>query len=185
MHINKFDKYYFISEYDTNLINNQSKNTNIIYRNYNKKIDIKKILNLKKFCKKRGNKFFLSNDIRLAVKLNLDGAYLPSFNKNYKHLSFKFKKYFILLGSAHSLKEIKIKEKQGIKYIFLSSIFKKNNNFLGLNKFRSLQNLTRSKIIALGGVNSKNLKLLNLTDVTGYAGISFFNKKRPLKKGAF
>ena len=57
MHKYKFDKYYFISEYDTNLINNQSKNTNIIYRNYNKKIDIKKILDLKKFCKKKV-KFF-------------------------------------------------------------------------------------------------------------------------------
>ena len=49
MHKYKFDKYYFISEYDTNLINNQNKNTNIIYRNYNKKIDIKKILDFKKF----------------------------------------------------------------------------------------------------------------------------------------
>jgi thiamine-phosphate pyrophosphorylase len=90
------------------------------------------------------------------------------------------------LGSAHSLKEIKIKEKQGVKYIFLSSIFKKNNNFLGLNKFKSLKNLTRSKIIALGGVNRKNLKLLNLTNISGFAGINFFNKKKgPLKKGAF
>ena len=180
MHKYKLDKYYFISQCDTNLINNQSKNTNIIYRNYNKKIDIEKIILLRNFCKKRGNKFFLSNNTKLAIKLNLDGVYLPSFNKNYKHLSFNFKKHFVILGSAHSLKEIKIKEKQGIKSIFISSIFKKNNNFLGLNKFRLLQNLTKSKIIALGGINSKNLKLLNLTNVVGYSGITYFQKKRPL-----
>ena len=141
MHKYKFDKYYFISEYDTNLINNQSKNTNIIYRNYNEKIDIEKILVLKNFCKKRGNKFFLSNNVKIALKLNLDGAYLPSFNKNYKHLSYRLKKDFILLGSAHSNKEIKIKEKQGIALIFISSIFKKNQNFLGINRFRLLQNV--------------------------------------------
>ena len=125
MHKNKFDKYYFISEYDTNLINNQNKNVNIIYRNYDESINIKKILILKNFCKKKGNKLFLSNNIKKALELNLDGAYLPSFNKNYKHLSFNFKKIFVLLGSAHSIKEIKIKEKQGISSIFISSIFKK------------------------------------------------------------
>ena len=180
MHKYKLDKYYFISQYDTNLINNQSKNINIIYRNYNKKIDIKKIILLRNFCKKKGYKFFLSNNMKLAIKLNLNGVYLPSFNKNYKHLSFNFKKNFVILGSAHSLKEIRIKEKQGIKSIFISSIFKKNRNFLGLNKFRLLQNLTKSKIIALGGINSKNLKLLNLTDAVGYSGITYFQKKRPL-----
>ena len=80
---------------------------------------------LKNFCKKRGNKLFLSNNIKKALELNLDGAYLPSFNKNYKHLSFNFKKDFTLIGSAHSVKEIKIKERQGTSSIFISSIFKK------------------------------------------------------------
>jgi len=179
MHKFKFSKYYFISEYDTNLISNQSKNINIIYRNYKEKIDIKKIIILKNFCRKKGNKFFLSNNVKLALKLNLDGVYLPSFNKNLRHLSYKFKKHFIFLGSAHSIQEIKIKEKQGIKSIFLSSIFKKNKNFLGLNKFRSLQNFTKCKIIALGGINNKNLKLLNLTKAAGYSGITYFKKKAP------
>tara|TARA_B100000965_G_C19426391_1_gene684486 strand:+ start:205 stop:762 length:558 start_codon:yes stop_codon:yes gene_type:complete len=185
MHKFKFDKYYFISEYDTNLINNQSKSVKIIYRNYNKKIDLKKILLLKNYCKKKGNKFFLSNDVKLALKLNLDGAYLPSFNKNYRHLSYKLKKNFTLLGSAHSVKEIKIKEKQGISLIFISSIFKKNPNYLGLNKFRLLQNFTKSKVIALGGISYKNLKLLNLTNVSGFSGITIFKKKGPFEKGAF
>ena len=185
MHKYKYSKYYFINDYDTNLINNQNKNINIIFRNYNDKIDIKKILLLKNFCKKRGNKFFLSNNIKLALKLNLDGAYLPSFNKNFKHLSFKLKKDFILLGSAHSIKEIKIKEKQGINMIFISSIFKRNENFLGINKFRLIQNYTKCKIIALGGINEKNLKLLNLVNIFGFSGISYFKKKGPLKKGAF
>ncbi len=185
MHKFKFHKYYFISEYDTNLINNQNKNVKIIYRNYDKKVDLKKILLLKNYCKKKGNKFFISNNIKLALKLNLDGAYLPSFNKNYNHLSYKFKKNFILIGSAHSIKEIKIKEKQGISSIFISSIFKKNPNYLGLNRFKLLQNSTKSEVIALGGINNKNLKLLNLTNVIGYSGISIFKKKGPLKKGAF
>jgi len=179
MHKNKLDKYYFISEFDTNLINNQNKKVNIIYRNYDEKINIKKILLLKNFCKKRGNKLFLSNNIKKALELDLDGAYLPSFNKSYKHLSFNFKKNFSLLGSAHSIKEIRIKEKQGISNIFISSIFKKNSNYLGLNRFKNLQKYTKSKVVALGGINSKNLRLLKLTKISGFSGISFFKKKAP------
>ena len=138
---------------------------------------------MKNFCKKKGNKLFLSNNIKKALELELDGAYFPSFNKSYQHLSFNLKKKFTLLGSAHSLKEIRIKEKQGISIIFISSIFKKNSNYLGLNRFKNLQKYTKSKVVALGGINSKNLRLLKLTKISGFSGISFFKKKGPLKKG--
>ena len=103
----------------------------------------------------------------MAINLNLDGAYIPSFNKEVNHLSFSLKKRFLLIGSAHNNKEIKLKEKQGVSILFLSSIFKKNNNYLGFNKFKLLTNLTKKKIIALGGISNKNLKLLKLTNCTG------------------
>ena len=32
---------------------------------------------------------------KLSVKLDLDGAYIPSFNNDYLHLSYSFKKTFI------------------------------------------------------------------------------------------
>ena len=102
----------------------QDKRTNIIYRNYAKEIDIQKILNLKNFCKKKDFKFFLSNNVKLAMNLNLDGVYIPSFNKTNQHLFYNFKKRFEIIGSAHSFKEIKIKEKQGVNKIFLSSLLK-------------------------------------------------------------
>ena len=179
-------KYYFINKFETNDINKQDSQTAIIYRNYaSKRLDEKLILKIKKYCKKKGLKFFLSNNVKLAIKLDLDGAYIPSFNKNTKHLSFSFKKKFLLIGSAHNNREIKIKEKQNINILFLSSIFKKNKNYLGLNKFKLLTNLTQKRIVALGGISNKNLKLLNLTDCIGFAGISFFQKKTAPVKGPF
>ena len=70
--------------------------------------------------------------------------------------------------------------------IFLSSIFKKNNNFLGINKFRLTSNLSNKKIIALGGISEKNINLINLTKSIGFAGISYFkNKKKAPEKGPF
>ena len=119
----------------------------------------------------------MSNNIKLAINLNLDGAYIPSFNKKTNHLSHSKGKNFLLLGSAHNNKEIKIKERQGVNILFLSSIFKKNKNYLGLNRFKLLSNLTNKKVIALGGITSKNIKRLNLVNCKGFAGISFFEKK--------
>jgi thiamine-phosphate pyrophosphorylase len=174
MHVNLPNKYYFINKFDTNNIDKLDKNTGIILRNYSSKNNIDTILNLKEFCKKKGFKFYLSNDVRLALNLNLDGAYIPSFNKNTKHLSFTLRRKFLIFGSAHNIKELKIKEKQKVKIIFLSSIFKKNKNYLGLNKFKLLAKLTSIKVVALGGISNKNIKKLNLLDCFGFAGISYF-----------
>ena len=113
----------------------------------------------------------------MAINLNLDGAYIPSFNKSVNHLSYSKSKNFLLLGSAHNNKEIKIKEIQGVRILFLSSIFKKNKNYLGLNKFRLLSKLTNKKVIALGGISDSNFKKLSLIKCEGFAGISFFQKK--------
>ena len=95
------------------------------------------------------------------MKLNLDGAYIPSFNKDKKHLSYSLKKKFIILGSAHNVYEIRTKELQNVKAIFLSSLFKKNKNFLGINKFKLLSLLSKKPFIALGGISNNNLKKLS------------------------
>ena len=169
------NKYYFINKFDTNIIDKQDKQTTIIYRNYNSKtIDQDLILKIKKYCKKSKVKFYLSNHIKLAIKLGLDGAYIPSFNKSTKHLSFTLKKQFDIIGSAHNIKEIKIKEIQNVNKIFLSSVFKKNKNYLGINKFKLISNFTKKKVVALGGISKKNINKLKLLNNPEFAGISYF-----------
>ena len=168
-------KYYFINKFDTNNLDKQDKQTTLIYRNYStKKPDQTLILKIKKFCKKKSIKFYLSNNIKLAIKLDLDGAYIPSFNKNLNHLAYSYKKNFRIIGSAHNLKEIRTKEIQKVGKIFLSSLFKKNKNFLGINKFKLLSKLTRKRIVVLGGISKENIKKLSLLKKYDFAGISYF-----------
>ena len=168
-------KYYFINKFDTNNIDKQDKQTTIIYRNYSSKpIEQTLILRIKRYCKKKSIKFYLSNNIKLAIKLDLDGAYIPAFNKSLKHLAYTYKKNFRIIGSAHNLKEIRIKEKQNVNKIFLSSLFKKNKNFLGLNRFKLLSKLTIKDIVVLGGISEKNKKKLSLLNQYDFAGISYF-----------
>ena len=174
MHISNMRKYYFINNFDTNNIDKQDKLTTLIYRNYSVKPDKQIILKIKRYCKKRSIKFYLSNDIRLAIKLDLDGAYIPAFDKSFNHLAYSFKKKFNIVGSAHNLKEIRIKENQNVRNIFLSSLFKKNKNFLGINKFKLLSKLSKENIVMLGGISKKNEKKLSLLDQSDFAGISYF-----------
>jgi len=175
MHIKLLTKYYFINTLDTNNLQKQDKDTIIIYRNYSSSnININKLIKLRNFLKKKGNKLFLANNFKLALKLRLDGVYLPSFNKDFNHLAYSTFLNFAVVGSAHNLKEIKIKELQKVQNIFISSIFKKNKNYLGLNKFKILSKYTKKKVVALGGVSKKNIKKINLTNVSCVAGISYF-----------
>ena len=168
-------KYYFINKFDTNNIDKQDKQTTIIYRNYSSEIiDQTLILKIKRYCNKKSIKFYLSNNIKLAIKLDLDGAYIPAFNNSLKHLAYSYKKKFKIIGSAHNLKEIRIKEDQGVEKIFLSSLFKKNKNFLGINRFKLLSKITKKKIVMLGGISNKNIKKLSLLNQSSFAGISFF-----------
>ena len=175
MHIKLLTKYYFINTLDTNNLKKHDKDTIIIFRNYSSSnINISKLIKLKIFLKKKGNKFLLSNNFKLALKLRLDGVYLPSFNKELNHLSYSTFANFIILGSAHNIKEIRLKEKQCVEYIFISSLFKINKNFLGFNKFNNLKKMTEKKIIALGGVSKSNLKQVKLLSCSGFSGIRYF-----------
>ena len=70
----------FIDNYKKNYIKRLPKNIAIIYRNYNKNINKTEITKIKTLCKKDRRKFFLANNVKIAIQLNLDGVYIPSFN---------------------------------------------------------------------------------------------------------
>ena len=168
----------FISKYQENYIKRLQKNIAIIYRNYNKNINKREIIKIKNLCKKTKRKFFISNNIKMALKLDLDGVYIPSFNKDLKINSFQKKKNFKILGSAHNIKEIRNKELQKVNCIFLSPIFitKKSNRFLGIQKFNNLANYTKTKVICLGGIKKNNLKKIKLLNAYGLSSVSLFKQ---------
>ena len=171
-------KFYFINSFKKNNIDNLDNNTAIIYTNYNKKLKIKEIIKIKEYCSKKKIKFILSNNLKIALSLNLDGGYIPSFKKDFIHLNYNFRSNFLLLGSAHNLKEVRIKERQKVKIIFISSLFKKNKNYLGIYKFKNLASLTKKIIIALGGISKMNEKKLKVLNCYGFSGISYFEQKK-------
>ena len=120
--------YIFLDKYNNQIFQNNNTNIGIIYRNYNDSNRETELIKIAKACKKKRYQLFVSNDIKLALKVKADGIYIPSFNKTKKFLNLE-KKNLIILGSAHNQKEIYEKMNQKCKAIFLSPIFyvKKTN----------------------------------------------------------
>ena len=169
--------YYFIDRFNFKDLSNIKKEVNIVYRNY-QLYDTQDVIKTREFCKKRKFKLYLANNIRLAIQLNLDGVYLPAFNNISNYSNIKLKNKFTIIGSAHNIKELKIKENQNCKEIFISPIFRteKSTKYLDVVKFNNLAKMTRKKTICLGGINEKNFRRLRLTKSNGFASISWIKK---------
>ena len=175
----KLQIYYFINEINYSHLINLDKNISFIWRNKNKETLPKTLIELRNFCNKNGRKLYINNDKYLAQKIGADGLYISSSNKDLILGSGRLKKNFKILGSAHNIKEIKIKEIQNVTEIFLSPLFKdKKNKKLDIFKYLKLRKATSMKDIALGGINEKNFKRLKLINPAGFAGISYFEKKK-------
>ena len=184
MQKNSFKIYSFVNEFNLSDLHQLSKDICIIYRNYDNINHLENILKLKEYCRNVRAKFYLSNDIKLSIKLRLDGVYIPSFNNKVNYVqNYSLPKNFDIIGSAHNIPEINIKLKQKCSEIFLSPIFKvsKSKKFLDINRFNFMTLNKKAYFIALGGINEKNYKMIKLLRTNGFASISWA-KKNGLRK---
>ena len=180
-----FKIYFYVNELnDIQKLNlNQLKNVNIIYRNYNLEDYQYRALKLKNFCRLNKFKFFISNDFKLANRISADGLYLPSYNQIEKYHHSKIQK----IGSAHNEREIKNKIQQGCEEIFISPVFNTSSGGLkngkGIMFYKRFVNLFKSKtkINALGGINSENVKSILNSKGSGFASLGMIEKKMSQK----
>ena len=176
------NKYFLIIESikDIDLKNLKKRNKFfLIYRNNEKNDNFNDLLKFRRVCKSRAIKFYVANDIKLAILLKSDGLYLSAFNKELKFLNFK-KKNFDIIGSAHNFKEISNKIKQGCSFILLSKLFlvdyDRKSPSLGVVKFNKFSKVSKI-LIPLGGIKIKNLNHLNNVFSDGFALLSEIKKK--------
>ena len=177
MHSFSLQKFQFIDDLNINIISKDTTNLSVIYRNYTKKLKSAELVRMKEFCKKKRIKFYISNRIEECLKYNLDGLYIPSFNKRNLIKKVNLNKQ-VILGSAHNEVEIRKKIEQGCEIIFLSPLFKTYKfNYLNITKFNLLKIPFKKKFVALGGINQKNITKTKMLSIYGISGISMYKKK--------
>ena len=178
--------FIFLDHFNSQIFKNNNINIGIIYRNYNDANRETELNKIAKACKKKRYQLFVSNDIKLALKVRADGIYIPSFNKTRKFINLE-NKNLTIIGSAHNQKEIREKILQKCRAIFLSPIFyvKKSINFLNIYKFNYLSRSNKVNMLALGGITEHNIRKLRLLHIEGFGGITIFKKKPALKRPVF
>ena len=86
--------FIFLDQYNNQIFENNNINIGVVYRNYNDTKRETELIKIAKACKKKRYQLFVSNDIKLALKVKADGIYIPSFNKTKKFLNLEKKKSF-------------------------------------------------------------------------------------------
>ena len=173
-----------------NTVKSLPKNSAIIIREYDlnksdREIFAKKI---QLFAKDKGLKILVGKDIALARKIKADGLHFSDFDKLPLQFFNKknFSKKFIFSFSCHNFKSILKARKLKPDMVFISPIFPttthlntKNIGLKNLAKF-SLKSKSdiyfKSKLYALGGINSTNLTSIRKLGLSGFAAISLFSK---------
>ena len=171
--INKifYKHYVFLEELNALLKKNLLKFKNlyiIININQNDKKNLEKQNSIVQFAKKNRIPFLFKNSFQKCTKYNASGIFLDS---KYKIITkpLLLKKQFRVIGSVHNQLEYTFKIKQGCELVMLSPIFYNEKyskyKILGPLKFNKMSLSWKLRLCALGGINSKTLKKLNLTKV--------------------
>ena len=137
----------------------------------------------KKICKKFNIKFLINDDIYLAKKLNADGCHLGQKDMDISKARKLIGNKIIGITCHNSIKLAKIAINKKADYLafgaFNSSKTKKVKYKASINLLIKARKITKTPIVAIGGINSNNYKnlLLNKANFLAISGYIWNNKK--------
>ena len=151
-----------------------------------KKIFIgKKIRHL---CKKNNVKFIINDDPIIVKKLKADGCHLGQKDMKILEARKIIKKKIIGITCHNSIKLAKLAIKNKADYLafgaFYASKTKKTKFKANFKLLKSITSITKTPIVAIGGINSDNYKklLLNKANFLAISGYIWNNKNlKPLE----
>ena len=148
---------------------------------FKKKLEVGK--KIKRICKKFNVKFLVNDDVYLAKKLNADGCHLGQNDMNINEARKLIGNKIIGITCHNSIKLAKIAIKNKADYLafgaFNSSRTKKVKYKASVNLLKRARKLTKTPIVAIGGIDSDNYKrlLLNKVNFLAISGYIWKNEK--------
>ena len=141
-----------------------------------------------RICKKNSVKFLINDDPLLAKKLNADGCHLGQKDMNLIEARKIVGNKIIGITCHNSIKLAKTAIKEKASYIafgaFFSTTTKKTKFNTSIKILDKVKKLTKTPIVAIGGINFNNYKklLLNNANLLAISGYVWNNKKyKPLE----
>ncbi len=151
--------------------------------NYKKKLIVGK--KIKIICKKYNVKFLINDDVYLAKKLNADGCHLGQKDMNIVEARKLIGNKIIGITCHNSIKLAKVAIKNNADYVafgaFNLSKTKKVKYRASINLLKKARKITKTPIVAIGGINSENYKKLLLNNANFLAISSYIWNNKKLK----
>ena len=138
---------------------------------------------IKRICKKFNVKFLVNDDVLIAKKLKADGCHLGQKDMSIIKARKLIGNKIIGITCHNSIKLAKVALKNKPDYIalgaFNDSKTKKIKYKASTNLLRKVKKITKTPVVAIGGVNSDNYKklLLNKANFLAISGYIWNNKK--------
>tara|TARA_B100001027_G_scaffold148477_1_gene103888 strand:+ start:290 stop:904 length:615 start_codon:yes stop_codon:yes gene_type:complete len=140
---------------------------------------------IKKICKRFNVKFLINDDVSIAKKLNTDGCHLGQKDMNIIKARKLIGDKIIGVTCHNSMKLSKIALKNKADYIalgaFNNSKTKKIKYKASINLLRKVKKITKTPVVAIGGINSNNYKNLLLNKANFLAISSYIWNNEKLK----
>ena len=143
---------------------------------------------IQQICKKNSVKFIVNDDPILSKKLNADGCHLGQKDTNINEARKIIQNKILGVTCHNSIKLAKIAIKNNASYLAFGAFFqtktKKTKNKEKIDILKKTRKLTKSPLVAIGGINLSNYKklLLNNANLLAISGYIWNNKNfKPLK----
>ena len=149
--------------------------------NFKKKLLIGR--KIKRICKKFSVKFLINDDVYLAKKLDADGCHLGQKDMNILEARKLIGDKIIGITCHNSIKLARIAINNKANYLafgaFNSSKTKKVKYKASINLLKKAKKITKTTIVAIGGIDCSNFKklLLNNANFLAISGYIWNNKK--------
>ena len=143
---------------------------------------------MKKICKKNDVKFLVNDEPLLAKKLNADGCHLGQKDKTIIDARRIIGNKILGITCHNSVKLAKSAIKNKASYLafgaFFSTKTKRAKHKANTKILNKVKKITKTPLVAIGGINSSNYKnlLLNKANFLAISGYIWNNKKhKPVK----
>ena len=143
---------------------------------------------IKKICQKFKVKFIINDDVLVAKRLNADGCHLGQKDMDIVKARKLIGDKIIGVTCHNSVKLVKVAEKNKADYIALGAFHhsktKKIKFKASIDLIKKVKKITKTPVVAIGGINYDNYKklLLNKANFLAISGYIWNNKKfKPLE----
>ena len=148
------------------------------YREKNLKGDLLKneALSLKKLAKKYKIPFVVNDDVNLAKEIDADGCHIGQDDINVKEARKFLGENKIIGASVFNVAQAEVAIKESCDYLGVGTIFptfsKNDAKSVSFDELKKIAEFSSVPVIAIGGINEKNILKLKGFSLSGVAVIS-------------